>query len=159
MGRWIKFIFLNLLLMLCVVSCSTWLPPSPITVVVHASKNMNPDILGRPTPVVVTIVQMANQKAVTQFENADFMTLTKLMTNRHQSFALAQTQIEVPPGKKLVQTIQLMPKAAYFGVFAGYRILEPHHWRFVSALSHTLTETQLIIYLNQQAMSLVRPKE
>jgi type VI secretion system protein VasD len=91
-----------------------------------ASKDVNPDINGRPSPVVVRIFQLHGDG---EFLSADFFALYTHEKESLGASLIAFQEFELRPGEHLDTKILLAKDARYVGAIAGYRDLSTAQWR------------------------------
>lgn len=126
--------------------CSHLSPFSTLTkwdVMLTASEQVNPDLHGRPSPVVVRLLELRHAAA---FDNADFF---GLYTHAEQTLPkdwLSSEELELRPGEQLALKLRLQPDTRFVGVLAAYRDLPSVQWRWVIPVeSRQLTRTELIL--------------
>jgi type VI secretion system protein VasD len=102
---------------------------SPPKTVIHisASPDLNPDIQGRPSPIVLRIYTLYADDI---FRNADFFALYENDTAILGDDMAARDEYEISPGKTLKLDERELPmQARYIGVMAAYRDLDNAVWR------------------------------
>lgn len=92
----------------------------------RASTEINPDITGRPSPVVVTAYEL---RSSTRFDNADFFQLDGDAATLLGDDLLATHEFEIEPGTLQTQVIHLDKAATQLGFIAAYRDIEASRWR------------------------------
>ncbi len=102
-------------------------PDTVVQLVITASPSINPDINGRPSPVVVRIYQL---KAQTAFSIADYFTLTEREQEALGSDLLFRESFVIRPGetRKWEHTYNAMGGRG-LGIVVGYRAIERSTWR------------------------------
>lgn len=128
-----------LALMLLTSACSALSPYSKMTKLdlsLSASDQLNPDLDGRPSPIVVRLIELKNPVA---FENADFFSLYERPKESLSPDLVASEEIELRPGETLELKLSVNDGSRYVGVLAAYRDLPETRWRYVV----TLTPVQL----------------
>lgn len=122
----------SILLLLGLLSgCSSVSPFSALTkldVALTAGEHVNPDLHGRPSPVVVRLFELRHAVA---FENADFFSL---YTHAEQTLPkdwVNSEELELRPGERLALKLRLGPDTRFVGVLAAYRDLPHVQWRWV----------------------------
>ena len=126
--------FLTPAALLALGGCSALSPYSHTTkldLTLAGSERLNPDLHGRPSPIVLRLLELRHPVA---FENADFFALYQ---NPKQALApdwVAQEEIELRPGERRELKLSVQPGSRYVGVLAAYRDLPDAEWRFVIPL-------------------------
>jgi type VI secretion system protein VasD len=104
---------------------------------------LNPDINGRPSPVVVRLLELNNP---VDFEARDFFSL---YTGRRETLAqdlIASEELELRPGHSQHLKLHVQPGSRYVGVLAAYRNLPHARWRHVIELEPgSLTRADLTL--------------
>jgi len=108
---------------------------SPSTdLVFNVAEDTNPDLEGRPSPVVVTIYELSSR---TIFDNQDFFSLYENADEILGPDLLTKQELELQPEETKVQTLTLNKNAAYVGVVVAYRDVDNSRWRGVVEVSPT----------------------
>ncbi|WP_297843692.1 type VI secretion system lipoprotein TssJ [Pseudomonas sp.] len=126
------WIFAALLLL---AGCSTLSPYSKLTkldLTLNASDQLNPDLHGRPSPIVVRLIELKNPVA---FENADFFSLYERAKESLAPDMVASEELELRPGESLDLKLSVDSGSRYVGVLAAYRDLPETKWRYVVQLT------------------------
>lgn len=136
----------TLLLLGLLAGCSSVSPFSTLTkldMALAASEQVNPDLHGRPSPVVVHLIELRHAVA---FENADFFSL---YSNAEQSLPkdwLGSEELELRPGERLALKLGLEPGTRFLGMLAAYRDLPHVQWRWVVPITpQQLTRADLVL--------------
>jgi type VI secretion system protein VasD len=97
-----------------------------IDALLTVSKQINPDIYGRPSPVVMRIYELKN---IGKFEAADFYKITGTYETLLGTDLVSSEQFHLHPGqtKSLKQAIS--PETKYIAVTVAYRDLNKAVWR------------------------------
>lgn len=118
-----------------------------------ASERVNPDLHGRPSPIVVRLIELRHPVA---FENADFFSLYERAEQTLPKDFVNSEELELSPGEQVLLKLSVEQGSRYVGVLAAYRDLPHSQWRFVLALpSQRLTRVGLV--LDQAGIRLVNP--
>lgn len=115
---------------LVLVSCSALSPYSNVTKLnlkLTASDQVNPDLNGRPSPVVVRLFELKHPVA---FENADFFSLYERAKESLAPDMVASEELELRPGETVELKLSLQEGSRYVGVLAAYRDLPDSRWRY-----------------------------
>jgi type VI secretion system protein VasD len=110
--------------------CGSTPPPIasaiPYQVKLNADANINHDILGRPSPIVVRVFELRSGGA---FESNDFFSLQdkpELVLGRE---LIGMEQVSLYPGEVKYVTGAGSPDARNIGILAEYRVLDAKRWR------------------------------
>ena len=115
-------------------------PNARIEVTVAASPLINPDLDGRPSPLVVRLYQLS---APESFEQADFAQIYENDQKTLGKTMLGRYQMIVQPGTAQAITAKAEPDVAFIGVVAGFRDFGDATWRTIVPLhgkKHTTLE-------------------
>lgn len=126
--------------------CSSVSPFSALTkldLTLAASDEVNPDRHGRPSPVVVQLLELRHPVA---FENADFFSLYGRGEQALPKDWVASEELELRPGERRELKLSVEPHSRYVGVLAAYRDLPQVQWRYVLPVPHRqLTRVVLVL--------------
>jgi type VI secretion system protein VasD len=112
-----------LLLLSVMTGCSS---VSTIEATLQADENLNPDLNGRPSPLVVRFYEL---KSLSVFNRADFFNLFE------QDVALLGDELQMrdefafQPGESRSLERDLRTDTRYLGVLGAYRNIESARWR------------------------------
>jgi type VI secretion system VasD/TssJ family lipoprotein len=114
-------------------------PPKPVMVVpsrqlqlaIQAGTLLNPDVLNRPSPVVVRVYLL---KAEITFGAADFFSLFERDAATLGADLLAREELQLRPGRLVSVTRDLPPEARFLGVVVAFRDVEKSTWRSLANL-------------------------
>lgn len=110
-------------------ACGSDPEPPPKTVAevnVMGAPTLNPDLNGRPSPVVVRFYQLA---ATEMFGNADFFQLFEQDQAALGPTSVAKQEHVVTPGQLQQISIAIKPDVKALGVVVAYRNFEKATWR------------------------------
>ncbi|SDU91459.1 type VI secretion system lipoprotein TssJ [Pseudomonas mucidolens] len=110
--------------------CSTLSPYSHVTKLnlkLTASDQLNPDLNGRPSPIVVRLFELKQPVA---FENADFFSLYERAKESLAPDMVATEELELRPGETVELKLSVEQDSRYVGVLAAYRDLPDTKWRY-----------------------------
>ncbi|WP_426131992.1 type VI secretion system lipoprotein TssJ [Pseudomonas sp. DWP1b1] len=137
--------------------CSTLSPFSTLTkldLTLIAGDEVNPDLHGRPSPVVVQLLELRHPVA---FENADFFSLYSRAEQTLAKDWVSGEEWELRPGEQLPLKLSVEPHSRYVGVLAAYRDLPHVQWRLVlPVVPGQLTRAE--VALDQSGLRLVAPQ-
>lgn len=111
--------------------CSTLSPYSGLTkldLALSAGERVNPDLNGRPSPVVVRLFELKHPVA---FENADFFSLYERPKETLDPDLVTSEELELRPGERVELKLSVGEGSRYVGVLAAYRDLGEASWRYV----------------------------
>lgn len=145
MTRMKRFTQLAALLTVALLAgCSALSPYSTETKLnlkISASDQLNPDQNGRPSPIVLRLLEL---KHPTAFENADFFTLYERAKESLAQDLVSDEEIELRPGESLDLKLTVGNGNRYVGVLAAYRDLPETQWRYtVQVVPMGLTKVNL----------------
>ncbi|WP_341706239.1 type VI secretion system lipoprotein TssJ [Halopseudomonas sp.] len=110
-------------------ACSLLSPYSDLTKLdlsLSASAQLNPDLQGRPSPLVLQLIELSH---ATAFEQADYFALQQRPVQLLAPDLLATEELDLRPGEQLALKLALQPQTRYLGVVASYRDLAHTQWR------------------------------
>ncbi len=117
-------------------ACSTInaiVPPST-DVTFNASADINPDINGRPSPVVVKLFELSSR---TIFDTQDFFTLYESAETILGPDLIKKDELEMQPMQQLEYPMTLNTNTRYIGVVVAYRDIDASRWRSVVEVDPT----------------------
>ncbi|APC16874.1 type VI secretion system-associated lipoprotein [Pseudomonas frederiksbergensis] len=130
-----KAVIINLLTaftaLVLLAGCSSISPYSTVTKLnlkLTASDQVNPDLNGRPSPIVVRLIELKHPVA---FENADFFSLYERAKESLSPDLVASEELELRPGETAEFKLSVESGSRYVGVLAAYRDLRETQWRYV----------------------------
>ncbi|UZE86629.1 type VI secretion system lipoprotein TssJ [Pseudomonas viciae] len=130
--------------MLLLAGCATLSPLSTMTklnLTLTASAQVNPDLNGRPSPVVVRLYELKHPVA---FENADFFSLYERARESLSPDLVSSEELELRPGETVELRLDIARGGRYVGVLAAYRDLPKARWRYTLPVAAArLTEANL----------------
>ncbi len=138
------------------VGCSSLSPFSSLTkldLTLTASDEVNPDLHGRPSPVVVRLLELRHPVA---FENADFFSLYARAEQTLPKDWVSSEELEMRPGDRLAFKLSVEPQSRYVGVLAAYRDLPQVQWRLVLPVTAG-QRTQANLVLDQTGIRIADP--
>lgn len=125
---------LGLLLAAALSGCTGLSPYSSVTKLdlqLSASDDLNPDLRGRPSPIVVRLLELKNPSS---FNNAEFFSLYQRPRESLMPDLASFEELEVRPGEQRKLKLSLQPGSRHVGVIAAYRDLPQASWRYVLTL-------------------------
>jgi type VI secretion system protein VasD len=131
---------------LLLAGCAGLSPFSTITklnLTLTASDQLNPDLNGRPSPVVVRLFELKHPVA---FENADFFSLYERSRETLSPDFVSGEELELRPGEGAELRLSIAGDSRYVGVLAAYRDLPHTRWRYtLPVAAKQLTEANLTL--------------
>lgn len=121
----------RLLLLLTLAGCSALSPYSTQTrldITLRADHQLNPDLNGRPSPVVLKLLEL--RRPVT-FQSMDFFSLYQRTDHVMEQDFVASEEFELRPGESIALKLKLEEGSRYVGLLAAYRNLPETRWRHV----------------------------
>ncbi|WP_019936115.1 type VI secretion system lipoprotein TssJ [Oceanimonas smirnovii] len=144
-----KRLFLLLALSMTLAGCSLQPSATFLDLSLVASEQQNPDVNGRPSPMIIKLIELNSASA---FDNGDFFALYGATADTLGRDMVAMESLAVRPGETVQLFLRLRPDSRYVGVVAAYRELNGNNWRYLLPLrpgKHNrielgLTEDQLV---------------
>lgn len=136
--------------------CSALSPNSDLTKLdlsLQGSDQLNPDLNGRPSPVVIRLVELKHPVA---FENADFFSLYQRPKEALSPDLVIQEELELRPGEQRDLKLFVKDGSRYVGVLAAYRDLPESSWRFVIPLHHK-AQNRIELRLDEHGIKAIDP--
>ncbi|MCU7931105.1 MAG: type VI secretion system lipoprotein TssJ [Candidatus Thiodiazotropha sp. (ex Codakia rugifera)] len=142
---------LGLLYLFLTMGCSS---VSSVKVSMNADKSVNPDINGRPSPIVARIYEL---KSLSVFNNADFFNLFEQDVALLGEEMLMRDELHFQPGEIKTLTRDLQPDTRFVGVIGAYRDIENATWRR-SIEINVHDETTFVIEFGKSGINLLKSK-
>lgn len=98
---------------------------------IRASADINPNISGKASPVVVRVYQLSNKL---NFENATYDAIFESKHNALGAEYISLNEYLVHPNTNNEVELQISENAKYIGVAVGYRSIDMVNWRTVVAV-------------------------
>ena len=123
--------------------------PEPIGIQIAATADVNPDMQGRPSPIILHIMELNSTE---QFSRLDYMGLTQPSGAALGPELLGKNQLVLQPGESKTLPMELNPQTTTIGLVAGYRDIDNAAWRktipvtqgVTKSISITLEQTQIV---------------
>jgi type VI secretion system protein VasD len=146
------FLFLILVGMSLGAGCSR----PRVELAVASQPNVNPDHSGRPSPVIVKILELRNDLA---FKQAEFHTLFDVPLQVLGADLIAVDELVFIPGEARRVAYQPNPNTRFVGVVAGFRQMDRALWRIIKPvdpeednwLSFELNDATILLVPDQDA--------
>ncbi|MCM8857366.1 MAG: type VI secretion system lipoprotein TssJ [Candidatus Thiodiazotropha sp.] len=142
---------LGLLYLFLMIGCSS---VSSVKVSMNADNSVNPDINGRPSPIVARIYEL---KSLSVFNNADFFNLFEQDVALLGEEMLMRDELHFQPGEVKTLTRDLQPDTRFVGVIGAYRDIENATWRR-SIEINVHDETTFVIEFGKSGIILQKSK-
>lgn len=123
MHRGVRILLLALSVGL-VGACAT--APPMLQGSIKAAPNTNPDVRGRPSPIVLRVYEL---RATGAFNSADFFSLFEKESETLGPELVGREEYTVRPAETRPYQRQLQPDTKFIGVVAAFRDLESSRWR------------------------------
>lgn len=134
--------------------CSALSPNSDLTKLdlsLQGSDRLNPDLNGRPSPIVIRLIELKHQVA---FENADFFSLYQRPKEALSPDLVIQEELELRPGEQRDLKLFVEDGSRYVGVLAAYRDLPESNWRFVIPLQNK-APNRIVLRLDEHGINAI----
>ena len=95
---------------------------------ISAASDINPDIEGKPSSVIVRVYQLSNK---INFENATYDALFESDHNALGTEFITLNEYLVDPDTKSTIDLKISKNAKYIGIVVGYRSIDMVTWRTV----------------------------
>ena len=142
--------FLTVTLLALLSACAGGPPPrEPLGIQIAATADVNPDMEGRPSPVILHVMELNSTE---QFNRLDYMGLTQPSGAALGAELLGKNQVVLQPGESKSLPMELNPQTTVIGLVAGYRDIDNAAWRktvpitqgATKGISITLEQTQIV---------------
>jgi len=132
--------------LLMLAGCAPLSPFSTMTkldLTLTASDQLNPDLNGRPSPVVLRLFELKHPVA---FANADFFNLYDRARETLSPDLIASEELELRPGETVVLKLDIAGGGRYVGLLAAYRDLPHVRWRYALPVAPKhITKANLVL--------------
>lgn len=131
--------------------------PKPIAVKasLEAQKSVNPDLHGRPSPVVVRVYAL---KSLAAFNSADFFSLFDKDKEVLGADLIDREELQLMPGQQRDLQKVFPPETRHIAVIAAFRDLERSQWRATADIPPKQTKITAQILLEGKKVSIVTGK-
>ncbi|MBS68874.1 MAG: type VI secretion system lipoprotein TssJ [Pseudomonas sp.] len=136
--------------------CSALSPYSKLTKLdleLHGSDRLTPDLNGRPSPIVLRLLELKHPVA---FENGDFFALYQRPKEVLAPDLVTSEELELRPGESRELRLSVQDGSRYVGVLAAYRDLPEASWRYVIAVPPQ-ERTHVALSLDERGIALFDP--
>jgi type VI secretion system protein VasD len=118
--------FLTAVVLAGVAACASKPQATTIQGALNVQASVNPDIRGRPSPIVVRVYAL---KSLTAFNGAAFFSLYEKDKETLGAELVDSEEFQLSPGEKRQFKKEVLPDVRYLGVFAAFRDVEHAQWR------------------------------
>lgn len=128
-GYYTRVIASGMILTMCVAmlaGCAGAPKPENIGIQISATSDVNPDLQGRPSPVILHVLELNSEE---QFNRLDYMSLTQPSGAALGQDLLGKTRLTLSPGDSQQLPLELHPQTTFIGLVAGYRDIDNAVWR------------------------------
>ncbi|WP_434673231.1 type VI secretion system lipoprotein TssJ [Pseudomonas sp. R1-15] len=147
--------FVTSTLMTGCASLSPFSTMTKLNLTLIAGNQLNPDLNGRPSPVVVRLLELKHPVA---FENADFFSLYERARETLSPDLIASEELELRPGETVRLRLDIAGGGRYVGILAAYRDLPQAKWRYtLPIIAGRVTEASLTLDQDGIATRLGKP--
>ena len=122
----------GLILIATLAACSTTSSTVRIKGHIEASDDLNPDLAGRASPVVVRLYQLGSPGS---FKRAGFFALYNNEMGSLGNTLISVEELEIQPGESRDYSAEMNVSTKYLGVVVAFRDLENARWRGLVPLS------------------------
>jgi type VI secretion system protein VasD len=131
--------------LLFLAACASTPKPTIVRVALQAQQNVNPDLNGRASPVVVKFYEL---KSVTAFNAADFFSIFDSEQKTLGAELVGSEVFQLRPGEKLELDRPLNADTRYLAATAAFRDLEHSQWRATLALPPKAKLSRVLVRLD-----------
>lgn len=126
-------IALTALVLVTLAGCALKQNPPATRIDLHltGSDRLNPDLHGRPSPIVLRLYELKNPVT---FEHAEFFSLYQQPQETLALDLIAHEELELRPGQSQELNLLTTAEGTYLGVLAAYRNLPEARWQQVIPL-------------------------
>jgi len=100
--------------------------PTTLDLAISASKQLNPDIEKRASPIVIRIYQLTQ---IDTFNNSDFFALYENDQNILAKDLKFREELEIKPDQSMIKTLEINSASKYIAVLAAFRDLDKAQWK------------------------------
>ena len=114
----------------------------------ESSNKLNPDLNGRPSPVVLHLLELKHPVA---FENADFFSIYQHPRETLTPDFVRLEELELRPGERRNVKFSVTEDSRYLGILAAYRDLSGGEWQTVIPL-RAKKKHNVSLYLDERGI-------
>lgn len=117
--------------------------PTRLNLTIQTTAQVNPNSIGRPSPVVIRIFNLANDD---EFQTSSFDALYRNNAKGSDSFILGSEEYEIAPASSRHINMVLPEGTKNFGMIAAFRQIDHATWRLVAPLRlHRKNKIDIIV--------------
>ena len=130
----VRVVLVSIMLCSVMTGCASWIVSdiTKLDIRFTAAGDLNPDISGRPSPLVVRLYEI---KAPSIFENADFYSLYDYGKETLGPDFVAMEELTLKPGEQVNMKLALQDDTNYIAIMGAYRDINAANWRRVFPVS------------------------
>jgi len=148
----IRPVILTFALLMTIAACSGFSDrPANAIIRITASNELNPDINGRPSPIVLRLYSLRNADS---FNNARFFELYENGDDTLGIDLLEEYEFEIFPGDTREMEMSFQLETQFLGFMAAYRDIDQAIWRDSVSVSMNETST-LDVQLGQLSINVI----
>ena len=121
---------LSVVCLLCLGACASK-PPTSLSINVAAVDAVNPDIYGRPSPIVTRVYELSGTDRISKSDIFQLLDHDKEVLG---SDLLDRSELILQPGESRTIKMPVKDGAKYLAVVAGYRDVDHADWRSVTQM-------------------------
>ena len=130
-NTWVRSVLLGVMGCAVLAACAGKPPkPAKAHLSIAASADTNPDVAGRPSPVVVRLYQLKDAEA---FSNANFFAIFDQEEATLGGSLLSREEFVLNPGESRSLDIAVANEAKFVGLAAAFRDIRNTKWREIQA--------------------------
>lgn len=104
-----------------------------IALTTAASKQLNPDLEKRASPIVIRIYLLTH---IDTFDNSDFFALYENDKSILEKDLKFREEMEIKPGQSTSKALEVTPDSRYIAVLAAFRDLDNAQWKSFLKINH-----------------------
>lgn len=137
-NKYVKSLYFSLVcgLSILLTACATVVEPEPepvmVNVSINATKELNPAVDGRASPLVIRLYQLSQK---VRFDNSDFFALYENDQATLANELLSRTEFEIKPGDSKQTQLKLKPNTQFIAILGAFRDLDNSQWKDVTPYS------------------------
>lgn len=151
-GKYASHIVRGAALAVCVAvlaGCAGAPKPESVGIQISASSDVNPDLQGRPSPVILHIMELNSEE---QFNRLDYMSLTQPSGAALGQDLLDKSRLILSPGDSQQLPLELNSQTTFIGLVAGFRDIDNAVWRTSLPIVQGKTKS-ISVTLEKQSIS------
>lgn len=142
---------LIIFLILGIQGCATSENAPQIKTTYFANAQVNPNIMNKPAPLVVTMYQLKTDSII---KNTDFISLYTDPKAALESSIISREQIEIKPNQQIETTQDLDPDTRYLAIIAAYRDIDNAQWRKLIKVKNNAKSLKLQITFGKKEIDI-----